>query len=856
MAPDLDKRFLKLALSNELISPEDAEKVLVARAERLEIGVERSASEIAVELGLLSESQSDMLMSTLRDLAPPKQIGGFEVLDEIGKGAVGTVYRARQVSLDKIVALKVMHQNRARDESFVEQFELEGRAAGKINHPHVVTAIDAGHADGYHYLAMELVEGQSLKAQIDAAGPLEEAAAIDLARAVAQGLANAHGHGLLHRDLKPDNILMGRDGSVKIGDFGLAMPLDDADLMSVERQRMGTPYYLSPEQAQGKGLSEASDIYSLGSTLYFTVTGKPPFTGASLKEILKKAIHQPPVPPTEVEASIGPLFESLIVDCLAKDPAERVSSARDFLERLEAVDQIMRQPADTSRPAPRSRKRAASPPSGGPKRPQVPRRTGTPPPPKPPAKPSVKSAGGPKRPAAATRKKPPRQEVLGAAPAAPSRAFAPKRKSVFTMAGGGLGGVLAIIFVLTAIKANSQEAVEAEKSEKVAVSAEIQRDTIKWRLGEWNNDIKSKGEKLSKQLLTIETSAKTDRLRLDALFNMIDTHPESTAVPEIVTRIDAIRAAAKGTLFAGVQQYLDVANRLESEGRTFDALMSLDRIPTKLTRQKEIDELIGQRIKELSDKIDLDHAADQGAIKVALSKKDYDAAIVILQRVIKYADEDKVRDAETRLAQLQKDKASLAKAEASRRKQEEANAYAALIPEYKRLCDQRNFTECISKAITLLEQSTTPEVKAQLESDLQAFQLLDGFLNDALAWYADQESKGTEVRLEKTNEDIVVGTSAGFKREGDEVTLMTTVKRGGGTAVQFTKLADIVDATIFTMVEEKHGPRAAAYVVPLGILFTYRQRFDIAERHFQLAQEYGITPTQWLEKLEYIRKQQ
>ncbi|MCA8958969.1 MAG: serine/threonine protein kinase [Planctomycetes bacterium] len=838
MAQDRDKLFLKLALSNKLLTSEQAEKILGAQEERRELGIERSVSELAVERGFLTEAQAGQIDRTVRDLSPPERIGGFEVMEEVGKGTVGTVYRARQVSLDKIVALKVLHQKHSSDAGFIEQFEREARAAGKINHPHVVQAIDAGEADGYHYLAMQFIEGGSLRKRVQERGPYRESELIELARAIAQGLANAHDHGMLHRDLKPDNILLGDNGEIKIADLGLAMPVDDADLMSIEHQRMGTPFYMSPEQIQGRGLSQASEIYSLGATLYFAATGKPPFTGSSLKEILKKHVQQEPVSPRELGAKLSDAFDQLILDCLAKSPDRRVGSAKQFLERLGEVQKALAVPATPARPAPRSRKpniqarpaaTTKSAPPAKPGRPMPPRRPGAP-----------ASTG--------------RSEPL-AVPSRTSSSFSSRRKNVFTMIGGVVGVLIAVIFLLMAAKRNNpaeqQQQAEVEQQE---TDAGIIRKTIDARLTTWVNDRKNKAEQIRERLPRLESSASNDRLRLDALFEALKSDPSGDAAPAVLARIDAIRSRAKGQLREGVQEYFDTAEKLTGEGRYFDALMHLDQIPNRLMTDPALRDEVEGKITELSSRIDMEYSSDQEELKQALKGKDYDRAIAVLNKVIKYGDELKVREAQTQLIQVEKDKATLARSEAARRVEEENRRYRELVAQYKELADARNFTECISRAVSLQAEITTQPVIDAIEADLTAFQMLDSFMNDALTWYDEQQSKGTPITLELKNEDKIVGKSAGFEREGDKVTLKIQVERGGGTAVQFFELDDVNDATVFSFVEQKHGPRAPQFVVPLGVLFTYRQRFDIATKHFELAQENGVAPTQWLEKLEQIRR--
>ena len=267
--------------------------------------------------------------------------------------------------------LKVLHQSLSKHPGYVKQFIHEAKAVGRINHPHVVHAIDAGQEDGYNYFAMEYVDGETLRHRLKRLGKLPEKEILDIARSVTQGLANAHDSGLLHRDLKPDNIMIGSSGVVKITDLGLAMLLDDVEVAAEEHRRMGTPFYMSPEQAEGKEIDGRSDLYALGCTLYHAMVGKPPFTGSSVSEILKKHLHQDVAPPRQVGAEVSEATEQLVMKLLAKDPANRCANARAVLALIEKAEEQLKAPpppkalkAPTSRrPSPRKAGTAKTAPS-------------------------------------------------------------------------------------------------------------------------------------------------------------------------------------------------------------------------------------------------------------------------------------------------------------------------------------------------------------------------------------------------------------------------------------------------------------------------------------------------------------
>ncbi|NQT89530.1 serine/threonine protein kinase, partial [bacterium] len=224
----------------------------------------------------------------------PKVIGGYEVLEQLGKGGMGTVFKARQVSMDRLVALKVLPPKLAEDEAYVARFVREARAAAKLTHPNIVQGYDVGEADGTHYFAMELVDGPSVKNLLDRSGTIEEKKALNIAGAVARALEEAQRHGIVHRDIKPDNIMINSRGIVKLADLGLARTTAKVDTVTLDGTAIGTPQYMSPEQVRAEpDLDTRADIYALGATLYHMVTGEFPFDGPTPAAIIAKHIADP-----------------------------------------------------------------------------------------------------------------------------------------------------------------------------------------------------------------------------------------------------------------------------------------------------------------------------------------------------------------------------------------------------------------------------------------------------------------------------------------------------------------------------------------------------------------------------------
>jgi serine/threonine-protein kinase len=209
-----------------------------------------------------------------------QSLGGYELIRKLGEGGMGATYLARQVSMDRLVALKVLKKGLAKKAGFVERFVREAHLAGRLSHANIVQALDVGEAGGFHYLAMDYVEGQTASALIPSGGAMPEAQALDIALQVARALEAAHRQGIVHRDVKPENILVTAEGIAKLCDFGLAREAEGESGLTQTGTALGTPHYIAPEQARGEGgVDVRADIYSLGATLYHLVTGRTPFEG-------------------------------------------------------------------------------------------------------------------------------------------------------------------------------------------------------------------------------------------------------------------------------------------------------------------------------------------------------------------------------------------------------------------------------------------------------------------------------------------------------------------------------------------------------------------------------------------------
>ncbi|MDX6532426.1 MAG: eukaryotic-like serine/threonine-protein kinase [Gaiellales bacterium] len=254
----------------------------------------------------------------------------------IGAGGMADVYLAEDETLHRRVAIKILADRYTQDGGFVERFRREATAAAGLNHPNIVSIYDRGEAGGTYYIAMEYIEGPTLKEEINARSPLPEAEAVGYAQQVLQALEFAHRRGVIHRDIKPHNMMATPDGLVKVTDFGIARATNQVEMTEVG-SIVGTAQYLSPEQARGQSVGPQSDIYSLGVVLYEMLTGEVPFAGGSAVEIAMKQVNDPPEPPSRKNRLISPGLEQVVMRALAKDPALRFHSAREMSDELARV---------------------------------------------------------------------------------------------------------------------------------------------------------------------------------------------------------------------------------------------------------------------------------------------------------------------------------------------------------------------------------------------------------------------------------------------------------------------------------------------------------------------------------------
>lgn len=258
----------------------------------------------------------------------------YEILGRIGSGGMSVVYKAKCHTLDRLVAIKVLKEEFASDENFVSKFKMEAQAAARLSHPNIVNVYDVVDEGNLHYIVMELIEGITLKSYIEKKGFLENKEAIGIAIQVAQGIAAAHEQHIIHRDIKPQNIIISRDGNVKVADFGIARAVSS---QTMNATAVGSVHYISPEQARGGYCDEKSDIYSFGITMYEMVTGRVPFEGDNTVAVALAHLETPITPPSQLNPVVSSGLEQIILKCTQKKPDRRYSSIGDVITDLRHV---------------------------------------------------------------------------------------------------------------------------------------------------------------------------------------------------------------------------------------------------------------------------------------------------------------------------------------------------------------------------------------------------------------------------------------------------------------------------------------------------------------------------------------
>lgn len=331
--------ILGKAVIDQGLATEDEIAAALKRKSAAEDPNQRTLASILVNQGIVTESQIARLKGYVEEVRTGQRIPGYKIMEKLGAGAMATVFKARQLSLYRLVAIKILPRKYSSNKQFIDRFYAEGRAAAQLNHPNIVQAYDVGNAGEFHYFVMEFVDGQTVHDAIIANRRFNETEAVDIGIAVAEALQHAHAKGLIHRDIKPKNIMITPQGVVKVADLGLARAIDDKEAALAEAGKAyGTPYYISPEQIRGEvNVNAQADLYSLGATMYHMVTGNVPYNGKNPNEVMQKHLKSDLVPPDHVNSKLSTGISEIIEMMMAKSRKDRYKNCADLLTDLRAI---------------------------------------------------------------------------------------------------------------------------------------------------------------------------------------------------------------------------------------------------------------------------------------------------------------------------------------------------------------------------------------------------------------------------------------------------------------------------------------------------------------------------------------
>jgi len=338
MPTEEDSSFGEAAIARGFVTKTQLDDCFNALEHVALAGLERSLPEVMIEKGLITEVQAEIVRRSA-GAGDVQILGGFEIIEKIGEGGMGAVYKARQLSMDRIVALKLLPEELAKDGAFTARFLREARIAAKLDHVNIVRGIDVGQDGDTYYFAMEFVEGESVGDILRRDGVIPEDKALRTAIQVARALEHAWQQKLIHRDIKPDNILITKADVAKLADLGLAKSTDGGStVMTLTGVAVGTPHYMSPEQARGqKDIDIRTDVYSLGATLYHMVTGETPFSGSTAAVVLTKHLTEAPASAHVKNPKVSERTSAVIARMMAKGADERYGDPAELIEDLELV---------------------------------------------------------------------------------------------------------------------------------------------------------------------------------------------------------------------------------------------------------------------------------------------------------------------------------------------------------------------------------------------------------------------------------------------------------------------------------------------------------------------------------------
>ncbi len=334
-----EAELVRLVLQRGLATPEEVERARSLQQQLVARGQYRPLLHILVDQHAITASQAKRVVQESATGRKPVGLSSYQIIEPVGQGSMGMVYKAKQLSMDRIVALKILQPQLAQNKEFIDRFHREARIAARLSHNNIVQAIDSGEFAGHHYFVMEFVDGTTIKEELESGRVFSEQEALRIVYQIAEALDHAHQRGLIHRDVKPENIMLTRDGTAKLADLGLARLTADEQLAESERgMAMGTPYYIAPEQVRGEvDVDIRADIYSLGATLYHMVTGRVPYTGSNVIEVMQKHLRGRLVPPDHLNTSLSGGLGEVVETMMARDRDQRYASPKDLLIDLKQL---------------------------------------------------------------------------------------------------------------------------------------------------------------------------------------------------------------------------------------------------------------------------------------------------------------------------------------------------------------------------------------------------------------------------------------------------------------------------------------------------------------------------------------
>jgi len=344
MTQDNEARFAEYLVAHGYVSEEELARARESLDGRSDVVPVKSLAQALAQIQAVTPNQVRRALAALKEESTAEQteaqIPGYEIISRLGRGSQAVVYKARQVSMDRTVALKVLDKRVAQSPEFKERFVKEARSAAALSHNNIVQAYDVGESKGVNYFVQEYVEGTTVADVLRERGrPFSEREALDIVIQIADALAHAHSRGFIHRDVKPKNIMLTPSGVAKLADMGLARQASDAEAAMAEAGKaFGTPYYISPEQIRGeRTIDFRADIYSLGATLYQMVTNRVPFEAATPQQVMHKHLGASLVPPDHINTALSAGISETIEVTMAKKPKDRYQSTDDLLMDLKAV---------------------------------------------------------------------------------------------------------------------------------------------------------------------------------------------------------------------------------------------------------------------------------------------------------------------------------------------------------------------------------------------------------------------------------------------------------------------------------------------------------------------------------------